>query len=129
MKRGLVSRNDLSTGWLSHGLIVHVRGEPCRHCLAPPNQINQHDRVVLLPAYGIDGIDDFSRFWINPNGGDIIAGVLDLHFPYDFVVSLLQSSFDHGPGLDRVGLDDCLVPGHGLLDIAADLGEQDDAIF
>ena len=106
-----------------------MRGEPCRHGLAPLDQINQHDRVVLLPAYGIDGIDDFLRFGINPNGGDIIAGILDLHFPYDFVVSLLQSSFDHGPWLDLGGLDDCLVPGHGLLDIAADLGEQDDAIF
>ena len=95
----------------------------------PLAQINQHDRVVLLPAGAIGGFDNFLRFWVDLNRCNIIAAILDLHFPYDLIFSLFQGCFEHIASFDCTGFGNCLVPGHGLLDIAADLGKQNDTIF
>lgn len=91
--------------------------------------IYHNKSVVLLPAGNINALENFLRFWIDLNGGDIAIAIFDLHFPYDPVVSLLQGCFEHVTPFDLGGLGNRLVPGHDLLDIAADLGKQDDAVF
>ncbi len=88
-----------------------------------------YDGVALLPTGDIDAFDDFFGFWIDLNGGDFITAIVDLHFPYDLIFSLLQGGLEHIASLDCRGLGNCLLPGHGLLDVAADLCEQDDAVF
>ena len=85
--------------------------------------INENERILLLPAGAIGGLDNCLRFWVDLNRGNIITSILDLHFPYDLVVPLLQCGFEHIALLDCGGLGNCLVPGHGLLDVAADLGK------
>ncbi len=88
-----------------------------------------HDGVRLLPTGDIDAFDEFFGFWIDLNGGDFITAIVDLHFPYDPIFSLLQGGLEHIASLDCRGLGNCLVSGHGLLNVAADLCEQDDAVF
>jgi hypothetical protein len=97
--------------------------------LHSPRLDQSHDVVVLLSTGDIGGLDNFLRFWVDLNRHNIIAALFDLHFPYDPILSLFQGGFEHIASFDCGGLGNRLVPGHGLLDIAAELGKQNDTVF